>query len=154
MQPSAECYRRQMRGSITSSTTGPFELCVHTHVCFHKVQFHQIDPLQCVSCGVRAFLRFSVQQQNDNKKKKLFLHSLPLPFPRPSRGSRFSPINSKSDKLVVFPNGVSPESNIKVVTKKGNDRKLKKPLIVRDKCRYHEKCIQSSMENLHTDVIV
>lgn len=62
-----------MRGSITSSTTGPFELCVHTHVCFHKVQFHQIDPLQCVSCGVRAFLRFSVQQQN-----------------------------SKSDKLVVF----------------------------------------------------
>nr|XP_058947524.1 L-fucose kinase-like [Pocillopora verrucosa] len=36
MQPSAECYRRQMRGSITSSTTGPFELCVHTHVCFHK----------------------------------------------------------------------------------------------------------------------
>lgn len=78
-----------MRGSITSSTTGPFELCVHTHVCFHKVQFHQIDPLQCVSCGVRAFLRFSVQQQNDNKKKKLFLHS--LPFLRPSRGSRFSP---------------------------------------------------------------
>ena len=61
-----------MRGSITSSTTGPFELCVHTHVCFHKEQFHQIDPLQCVSCGVRAFLRFSVQQQNDNKKKKLF----------------------------------------------------------------------------------
>lgn len=60
----------------------------------------------------------------------------------------------KSDKLVVFPNGVSPESNIKIVTKKGNDRKLKKPLIVRDKCRYHEKCIQSNMENLHTDVMV
>ena len=152
MQPSAECYRRQMRGSITSSTTGPFELCVHTHVCFHKVQFHQIDPLHCVSCGVRAFLRFSVQQQNDNKKKKLFLHS--FTFPQAFARLTLFTINSKSDKLVVFPNGVSPESNIKVVTKKGNDRKLKKPLIVRDKCRYHEKCIQSSMENLHTDVMI
>ena len=72
MQPSAECYRRQMRGSIISFKTGPFELCMHTHVCFHKVQFHQIYPLQCVSCGVRAFLRFSVQQQNDNKENEAF----------------------------------------------------------------------------------
>ena len=98
------------------------------------------------------FCDFLFSSKTITRKKKLFFHS--LPFPRPSRGSRFSPINSKSDKLVVFPNGVSPESNIKVVTKKGNDRKLKKPLIVRDKCRYHEKCIQSSMENLHTDVMV
>ena len=72
MQPSAECYRRQMRGSITNFTTGPFELCMHTHVCFHKVQFHQIYPLQCVSCDVRAFLRFSVQQKNDNKETEAF----------------------------------------------------------------------------------
>lgn len=40
----------------------------------------------------QSFLRFSVQQQNDNKKKKLFLHS--LPFLRPSRGSRFSRVIS------------------------------------------------------------
>ena len=93
------------------------------------------------------FLRFSIT------RKRSFFFIL-LPFPSPTRGSRFSPINSKSDKLVVFFNGVSPESNIKVVTKKGNDCKLKKPLIVRDKCRYHEKSIQSSMENLHTDVMI
>lgn len=39
MQPSAECYRRQMLKSVEKFGDGQFDHNNHTHVCFRKVHF-------------------------------------------------------------------------------------------------------------------
>ena len=42
MQPSAECYRRQMLKSVEKFGAGQFDHSNHTHVCFGKVHFVNI----------------------------------------------------------------------------------------------------------------
>ena len=45
VQPSAECYRRQMLKSVEKFGDGQFDHNNHTHVCFGKVHFVNIAGL-------------------------------------------------------------------------------------------------------------
>lgn len=55
MQPSAECYRKQMLKSVEKFGDGPFDYNNHTHVCCHKVHFvNKMHPGRYYS-GVEAF---------------------------------------------------------------------------------------------------
>ena len=54
MQPSAECYRRQMLKSVEKFGAGQFDHNNHTHVCFGKVHFVNITHV--VYCKVYRYV--------------------------------------------------------------------------------------------------
>ena len=48
-----------------------------------------------------------------------------------SKVKKFNTVIPNSDKPLISPNSITPESNIRIMRKKGNTKKLKKLLIVR-----------------------
>ena len=63
----------------------------------------------------------------------------------------------KSDRHLISPNIITPESNIKNTRIKKSDHQLKKLLIVKQinsPYQHLRKCIENSMENMHADVRV
>ena len=62
-----------------------------------------------------------------------------------------SPSTANSDKYLIPPDNVTPQSH-----SKGNDHQLKKLLIVKlfSPCQHHRNCIKNSKGNMHTVVRV
>ena len=70
--------------------------------------------------------------------------------------THLSPLTPKSEQHLISPYNITPESHIKIMRKKKNDHQLKKALD-REKnssCHHLRKCLENSMENMHSDVTV
>ena len=63
----------------------------------------------------------------------------------------FKPLTPKSDQHLFFPYNITPESLIRVMREE-NNHQINKLVIVKQFCQYLRKCMENSMENLHTDV--
>ena len=63
----------------------------------------------------------------------------------------FSLSTPKSDKQVVSPNSITLESHIKVTRIQEMIPNLRNSWLDKSYYEYHRKCIENSMENLHTD---
>ena len=65
-----------------------------------------------------------------------------------------SPLTPTSDKHLISPSSITPESNIKFMRIKGNGCKITKPFEYQanSPCKYHRKCIENGVENLKADV--
>ena len=63
-------------------------------------------------------------------------------------GNQINPLHPRSDKLLICPCCITPESHIRVT-------RIKKMINNKGSLQRHlRKCIENSMENIHTDVRV